>query len=243
MNCEMTLNGRNIAEYNCRLLNYSVGGTVITHSTASAEARLKMPLVYQTTLAPRTLSISLTFAPVKLGSDSRRTTLQEKYQRATENIARFESEIIGKTVEIGLPDGFLYTASITTLGAATFDGSGEHDVTYTFSAIRHLRREIVRIKGGDVVKCKSNTETPFKVRMMLSRSSNNLKLCGVHITDVIADKEIVIDSEKGLITMDGVNKFADSDLYEFPMLSPGDNIIDCNNMIDDIIVEYTPLFA
>jgi hypothetical protein len=240
---EMTINGVDIGTYNARLLDYSVSGTAVTNSLSTADTLLRMPDLYSTTLAPRTLTIALTFFPVQLGSDSKKTSIFEKLSRAAENITRFEADIVGKVVEIGLPDGYMYTALVTAIPAATFDGTGEHDVTYTFSAIRHLHQETVSVVAGGVLNCKSNTTTACKIIFSVPNDVSSATICKITINNISANSEIIIDSEKGLITADGNNKFLDTDFVDFPYLQAGQNIISCTAENADIKVVYTPIYA
>jgi hypothetical protein len=240
---EMTLNGTDIMTYMARLLEYSVSGTAVENNTSAASSRLSMPELYSSTLAPRTLTITLTFFPTQLGSDSRKTSIPERLTRATENITRFESDIIGKTVEIGLPDGYLYTALVTNIAAATFDGTGEHDIVYTFSAIRHLNVENISVKPNGNLICKSNTDTACKIIFTVPSHFADVEICGVKISNLDADIEYVIDSVNGIITANGENKFLDTEFIDFPYLQAGSNIISCSTKRADITVVYTPIFA
>lgn len=243
MKAEMTINGIDIAAYNARLLDFSVSGTTLTNNLSSASVALRMPTLYSIILAPRILTISLTFFPIQLGSDSRNTNIPEKLTRAAENITRFESEIIGKTVEITLPDGYIYTALVNAIPAAVYDSSGEHDVTYTFSAIRHLSSKQATVKSGQQIFCSSNTRTPCKIMFTAPYPLASVTVCGVKILSIKANTEIIIDSENGLITADGHNKFIDTEFSDFPALNPGENIITCSDLNIDIKVVYTPIFA
>ena len=239
---EMTVNGVNIKKYSARLLTYSVGGTALTHSTSPAGTILKMNRVYHTVLAPRNLSITLTFFPVSSDS-SRNTTIPERLSRSTQNIVRFESELIGQIVEIGLPDGYYYTACLTAIQAPTFDATGEQDVTYTFFAIRHELQRKETVSSGDKLICRSNTKTPCKISFELSSAQNTITVCGITINTVAANTEIVIDSVNGLITAGGVNKFNDTAFVDFPYLLPGENTISCSVAGTTLTVLYTPIFA
>ena len=239
---EMTVNGVSIKMFNARLLTYSVGGTVLTHSTSASGTFLKMNRVYHTVLAPRDLSITLTFFPVTSYS-SRNTTIPERLSRSTKNMIRFESELIGRIVEIGLPDGYYYTAYLTAIQAPTFDATGEQDVVYTFSAIRHELQRRETVSSGDKLICQSNTKTPFQISFALPSSQNTVTVCGITIHSVAANTEIVIDSVNGLITAGGDNKFNDTAFVDFPYLLPGENTISCSVAGVTLSVIYTPIFA
>ena len=240
---EMTINGNSINLYHARLLNYSLSGTSLNHSVSNAGEILRLPQIYYSVLSPRTLTISLTFFPVAAGSDSRKTSVAERLERSTENLVRFESEIVGKVVEIGLPDGFFYTAYVTELQEPTFDATGQQDVVYTFNAIRHKQPETIEVNAGGKVYCKSNTKTPYRIILSVPSARESITICGIVIHSVAANTEIVIDSEMGLITAGGVNKFGDTDFVDFPYLIPGENTISCNVPNAAITIVYTPIYA
>lgn len=241
---EMLLNGIDIKVFSARLLNYRVSGTAITHTTASAGRLITLPKIYGTTVGTRTVTIQLTFFPKAPGTDSRNTAIPDRYRRAANNIVKFETEIVGKTVEISLPDGYIYAAFCTNCSEAEFDATGEHDVTYTFSAIRHLRRETLKLTPNEKINCKSNTLTPYKITAVFPEVAEKVILCGVTLLNIDAGAEIIIDSENGLITENNVNKFLETeDFYDFPILQPGENVIDCSVPTANLRLEYTPVFA
>lgn len=245
---EMTINGVDISVYNTRLLDFSVSGTTVTNNTLAASNMLRMPLLVSTIPGTRTLSVTLTFFPRRTGDNSRNTSIPDRLATAAENITRFEGLIVGKTVEISLPDGYMYTAIVQTLPAATFDGSGEHDVTYTFIAIRHKPTVTQKIVSGGFVFCESNTTTPCIISATFNTVSNpdttsKVKLQDIIIKNVSAGSNIVIDGVNGLITCGNSNKFNDSNLIEFPTLQPGKNIITAVPADADITVTYTPIYV
>lgn len=241
---EMTVNNRSIKEYNARLLSFSVGGTERSYSQSAVGSLLRLPTIYHTTLSPRQLTITLTFFPKAFGtSDSRNTSIPEKLSRSTDNIVRFESDISNKVLEIGLPDGYIYKAFLQSCGTPDFDATGEQDVEYSFLAIRTKAPVKKTITSGEIIDCVSNTETPFRLSFAVTSNIVSMVVCGITISDIAADTEIVIDSELGIITANGANKFADTELISFPILVPGSNTIDCSVSGTEITVVYTPVFA
>lgn len=242
---EMTINGMDISIYNARLLSFSVSGTTVTNSFSNSYEYLKMPMLFSTVPSTRTLTITLTFFPHRSGEDSRNTSIPDRLSLAAENITRFEGLLVGKVVEISLPDGFIYTAVVQTLSPATFDGSGEHDVTYTFSAIRHKATVEKNVSPNGFVFCESNTETQCVVKAKINSMSAQMKsvvLFGITIRKLSNGAEVVIDSINGVVTVNGVNKFNDTDLIDFPVLKPEKNLIGCTESDVNISVVYTPIY-
>lgn len=240
---EMLINGKDIAAFNARLQHFTVSGTAVTNNTSIAGDLAAMPDLYFTTFAPRTLTVTMTFFPRTVGSDSRSTSIPDRLHIATANMIRFESLLIGKIVEIYLPDGYYYTALVQSLPAADFDSTGEHDITYTFNAIRHLRKEFKRVDSGGKINCLSNTNTRFVIKAVFSQAHESVAICGVVVKNLSAGDEVIIDSVNGLITCNGDNKFLDTEFYDFPVLTPGENVISCTAEDAQLQVTYTPVFA
>ena len=240
---EMTVNNIDIANYSARLLSYSVSGTTLANNVSANNNLVKMPALYSTEYGTRTLTVTLTFFPRLDGCSSKNTDIIDRYTVATDNIAKFEAEIIGKTVEIALPDGYIYTSIVTSISAATFDSSGEHDVTYTFNAIRHKPTVTADVAPNGKIYCKSTTPCKYKLVVTLSEQSSLIAVCGIVVINIAANTPLVIDGELGLITLSGVNKFLDSTLIDFPLLYPGENTIKCNNSKADIQITYTPIYV
>lgn len=240
---EMTVNNIDISNYSARLLSYSVSGTTLTNNVSANNDLVKMPALYSTEYGTRTLTVTLTFFPRLDGCSSKSTDIIDRYTVATDNIAKFEAEIIGKTVEIALPDGYIYTSIVTSISAATFDSSGEHDVTYTFNAVRHKPTVTANVAPNGKVYCQSTTPCKYKLIVTLPEQSSLITVCGIVVINIAANTPLVIDGELGLITLGGVNKYLDSTLIEFPVLYPGENIITCTNSQAKIQVVYTPVFV
>ena len=70
-----------------------------------------------------------------------------------------------------------------------------------------------------------------------------IKHGSVKLNTIPAGAVVIIDSVNGLITCNGVNKFLDTEFYDFPILLPGDNIISCTAPEAQLQVTYTPVFA
>ena len=240
---EMTVNNIDIANYSARLLSYSVSGTTLTNNVSANTDLVKMPALYSTEYGMRTLTVTLTFLPRLDGCSAKGTDIMDRYAVATDNIAKFEADIIGKKVEISLPDGYIYSSIVTSVPAATFDGSGEHDVTYTFNAIRHKQTVTANVAPNGKIYCKSTTPCKYKLAVTLPEQSSLITVCNIAIINISANTTLVIDGVLGIITLGGVNKYLDSTLIEFPLLYPGENTITCNNSQANIQVTYTPVFV
>lgn len=239
---EMTINGIDVSAYNARLQSYSVSGTTVTNNLSASRNILTAPTLFSSIPGTRTLSLTLTFYPWYLGDNAKGLSVSDRLAIAAENITAFEGLLVGKVVEIALPDGFIYTAIVNSIAAATFDSSGEHDVTYTFIAVRHAKPISEIIKANSYMICKSNTATLPIITAVYANAAAEVTLQGVKIKNITANTTIVIDSVSGKITASGKNKFGDSDLIDFPVLQPGKNQITSSVSDVSITVSYTPIY-
>ncbi len=112
---EMSVNNIDISNYSARLLSYSVSGTTLTNNVSANTNLVKMPALYSAEYGTRTLTVTLTFSPHLDGCSAKGTEITDRYAAATDNIARLEAELIGKTVEIALPDGYMYSSIVTSV--------------------------------------------------------------------------------------------------------------------------------
>ena len=55
-------------------------------------------------------------------------------------------------------------------------------------------------------------------------------------------KKIIIDGIEGTVTEEGINKFKDTDFWEFPFLLPGSNKITIDKNSCDITIKFKPRF-
>lgn len=90
-----------------------------------------------------------------------------------------------------------------------------------------------------------NTETPAIIEIVPSIDTIDLILTGlgdnpITIKNLAMSKKIILDGESGIVTQDGVNKFADTDLWNFPSLKPGSNTIKVSRNTVDITIKYKP---
>ena len=55
-------------------------------------------------------------------------------------------------------------------------------------------------------------------------------------------KKIIIDGKEGTVTEEGINKFKDTDLWEFPFLNPGVNNITLSKNSCNVAIKYEPRY-
>lgn len=89
--------------------------------------------------------------------------------------------------------------------------------------------------------------TPAIVEITPSVYISDIKLDGlaedpIIIKNLTANKTVILDGELQKVTVDGVNKYSDTDMWDFPRLKPGGNKITVNKNNCNIKIKYKPRF-
>ncbi len=119
-------------------------------------------------------------------------------------------------------------------------------LTYTESYMDQITETMNRITTK-TINVPGNEETPVIVEITPSVGIIDIVLTGlseepITIRILTGGKKVIIDGEEGLVTVDGVNKFGDTDMWEFPRLKPGANTITVSRNNVDINIKYKPRF-
>ena len=62
------------------------------------------------------------------------------------------------------------------------------------------------------------------------------------IKNLMSNKTVILDGELQKVTVDGVNKYSDTDMWDFPRLKPGANSIKIDKSNCDIKIKYKPRY-
>lgn len=105
--------------------------------------------------------------------------------------------------------------------------------------------ETMNLTTAKTITVQGNTETPAIVEItptidLIDLVLNGFGEDGITINNLTANKKVVIDGEAGLITVDGVNKYGDADMWDFPILQPSTNTITCSRSTANITIKYKP---
>lgn len=92
-----------------------------------------------------------------------------------------------------------------------------------------------------------NIKVPIKLEITPVIDMIDLKITGLSedpliVKNLKVNKTIIIDGIEGTVTQDGINKFEDTDMWEFPFLVPGKNNITLSKDTCNITIKYNPRF-
>jgi phage-related protein len=158
--------------------------------------------------------------------------------------AKIDNALGAGKVELYLPDGFYYSAYLTSAGEESVLGVEGQDViavcTYTLEGIRHDELETLTITSGQHFECKSLIPlTDVRLTCKATANRSSLTIGTVTITNVHANDMLVVDGINKRILQNGAPCAGNMSFVHFPQLVPGDNSITC---VETLTVEYYPTY-
>lgn len=110
-----------------------------------------------------------------------------------------------------------------------------------------LKEEHLNKTNCKTINNPGNLKTPVIVEIIPSIDIIDLKIDGLNedaiiIKNLKQNKKIILDGKEGTITQEGINKFDDTDLWEFPFLVPGENIIKLSKDSCDVVIKFEPRY-
>lgn len=228
-NASMYINDVNIADYGALVESFKVGAPKLTNTVYQGRNRTSFN-VLASQLGMRQISVQIFYK-----AKTRRELALIK--------SKIDNMLIGK-VELWLPDGFFYTASMTSAGDEQIVGI-EYDEEiamcgYSFEGIRHDKLETVQLPQGGTLHCKSLVpQTDCRLTCVASESYASIQIGPVVITGVQQGDVLVADGILGRITQNGGLCAGNMSFLHFPSLIPGENQITCP---EDLTVEYYPTY-
>lgn len=107
--------------------------------------------------------------------------------------------------------------------------------------------EVMSRITNKTINVAGNSETPAIVEITPSIEIIDITLEGladdpIVIENLSANKTVILDGELQKVTVDGVNKYGDTDMWDFPRLKPGANTIKVDKINCDIKIKYKPRY-
>lgn len=216
------INGQSYSMYKADLVSYKVGAPSLKNNHMFPINSV-FPVMLKGNVSTRNVSLSIDFE----GDDQR-----ESARNMSDLTALFK-----EGVDLFLPDGFFYRCVLSTVSDAVIKAPWIIQHTYNLVGFRHGReiKEIITKSTNIFVEGNLNTRPVYTI----TTSESSLIVDGITINNITGT--IVIDSQKGFITEDGNNKFSDSDITDFPVLSPGLHHFEISGEAV-VQISYLPIF-
>lgn len=231
MKHDFYINGTGSSCFGIRLLsNYKVGATQIRRSRHKPASCVQGWTPLATEYDLRTITL-----PVLVSGRHAR--------QAAERKSEFDAELLSDPVELKLPNGMTYIASLNSCSEVEemqLDGSA---LKCTYTLVGYARDPLVRLTaapGGQVYI--DGTAPAMACRLTCTAGADAIayEMCGVIFSNVAAGDVLMLDGIERRVLRNGVNDFGGCDLITWPTLSPGYNTMTAP---DDIVVEYFPIWV
>lgn len=140
-------------------------------------------------------------------------------------------------------DGFEYVSILTGYNINETGIEFYNEVTLTFATVRRLPLVTKVLENGNGV-VKNIGSIKSGARLVITPSSNieAFTINGITIKNMSSGLPFVIDGIVGEVKCNGINRFLDTDLIEFPKVYPGDNEIVVSDTNVKVEVSFYPTF-
>lgn len=229
MKTDFYIDGVGSDRFSARLLsNFKVGATEITRSRLKS-SRVQGWIPLSSNYGLRTLQI-----PVYIFGESAQDAAKRK--------SELDQAMLAEPVELLMPDGLYYTASLEEISEAEpmqIDRS-ELKCTYTLLGYAHDPLVTVKVSSG-VAFTVSGTAPEMDCRLTctVKTTASSFKMAGVTWSSVKSGDVLVLDGLNKQVTRNCANDFSSTDLISWPKLVPGSNKLTAPVQIK---VEYYPIW-
>lgn len=191
--------------------------------------------------------------PIKLTADR-----MGDYADWLEGIAKISADINGREVEVELDEnpGYFYYG-IAAVSTTKENGViSDFEISILADPFKYGSQVslFVGTASSKAVEIQGDYETPCIIELVPSGAISEYTIKGaardpvtgeaedITIKNLSAGKTIVIDGEACLVTEDGLNKYSDTEMWEFPTLLSGNNTLtfESSSVPCNVTVKYRP---
>lgn len=140
-------------------------------------------------------------------------------------------------------ESFEYVAILTAFDFSETGVDFYNQVELTFSAVKRLPLVVMTFESGEgMFQNVGNVSSGVIFGITPNNDIETFTINDIVIKNLSSGHKFIIDGLNGKVTCNGINRFLDTNLIDFPKVSPGENIIYVSN--NDVIVEvsYYPTF-
>lgn len=163
---------------------------------------------------------------------------------ASEQKSRLDAALAAEPVELYLPNGFWYAATLESAGEVQelSDDGCLLECTYTMLGYAHdpLETVIIPAGGGTLYARGTAPEMACRLTCTASAAADTYTMAGVTWTSVRAGDKLILDGLERRVIRNFYNDFDRVDMITWPKLTPGENTVTAP---DEITVEYYPIWV
>lgn len=223
----MKINGINIETYGARLQDYVCGASELSSQYYTSVKSL-YPVFLSAEKGLRSLSITLEFQG-------------HTWQETALSISNLTAELTGAQVDLQMEDGFGYFAILQSVSQPELVLPEKQFVTFQFAALRHGEKVVEAFTQSGQIEVAGNLPADCIVQVTADEAQDYIQVLGIRIDHMTAGKSVVIDGIAKTVTQENKNKLGDTDLTEFPKLTPGQVVVEVPAGVS-MKIEYYPLY-
>lgn len=179
------------------------------------------------------------FKKIDVGLEMKATNAIE-LEKAKSNLANELKRAVIRFKDID----YLYDGYLSSFGSAPVTTEWE-DITISFTALCTKEEKTIQLNKVllQTFTIEGNLEVPCIYEIKPLTSIIDFQINEIKVHSLPINSTLIINGEDGTILLDGVNKFMDTELDEFPSLTPGVNTVTINNVNCEIKIKYKPRFV
>ena len=128
---------------------------------------------------------------------------------------------VNRTTELLMPDGFFYHSALSEVSEISWTGTWIAEFTLTFQSVQHAALVSVDIPRSPYrLHYGGTAPAGYKIEFTAPAALTSFTICGITLTNIPGGAKIVIDGIEKTVTQNGANKFAETDLIDFPIFDP-----------------------
>lgn len=230
----MLINSIDISKYNARVLDVNIQSSSISNLSDLDIKNKLLPLFLKSKVALNNITVTLL-----INSLDKRQYYLDKSNLLSNMLDSFD--IYFKDRNLKFKCVLVNQADQPSLRQIR----GRLQLTFIGYNLENEVVETINRVTSKTIDVTGNIKVPIKLEITPVIDMIDLKIIGLSddpliVKNLKSNKKIIIS--EGTVTQDGINKFNDTDMWEFPFLVPGKNYISVNKDTCNITIKYNPRF-
>jgi len=230
----MYIDGTPLKNYGAVLSNWNPGTPSISNMITPGED-YSFPVLLHSEITPKALT-------------ARVHIIGKNYAEASRKMSALILAL-NKTTDLQMPDGFYYRSVLTEVSDLEWTNRHIAEFTLAFQSVQHgpyisispyTAGTPIYYSGTAPAGAKIEFDAPEDMQdMTVSIGTNEIQLITIP-----SDAHIVLNGIEKIITQNGENKFADTNLVDFPALEPSETAyaIQVSKPVSNLSVGYYPTY-
>ena len=232
----MLINNIDISKYNARVLDVNIQNSIISNLSDFDIKNKLLPLFLKSKVALNNITVTLL-----INSLDKKQYYLDKSNLLSNMLDSFD--IYFKDRNLKFKCVLVNQADQPSLRQIR----GRFQLTFIGYNLENEVIETINRVTSKTINALGNYPVPITMEITPIIDMIDLKITGLSedpliVTNLKGNKTIIIDGINGTVTQDGINKFDDTAMWEFPFLVPGKNNISVSKDTCNITIKYNPRF-